>query len=157
MNPLQKCAVLARTLVALAAIAFAHNAAGADATSFQSRYPAGSINSIEKADAALSAATAAREQVEKNYLAGQSICMHKFFTASCLSKVDEDHRRKVADVHAVEIQANRYKRENHQADVDAQRAKDAQKRDADADSDAAAREHNRVVFLRKQSDSEHDA
>lgn len=77
----------------------------------ESRYPTGSIQSKEKANAALSAVKAAKQNAKKQFALEEAYCYrHEFFANDCR---DEALKRKQAankHFHAIEIEAKRFKR-----------------------------------------------
>lgn len=75
------------------------------------RYPAGSIRSVEEADAALSAAAAERTAIEARYQAEEQACHPKFFTTSCIDQAKERRRVALSALRPVEIEANTFKRQ----------------------------------------------
>ncbi len=71
-------------------------------------YPADSIQSSERADAAVKAATEARAGIEARYAAEQRACYPKFFTNACLNKATERRRLDLLLVRPIELEANSY-------------------------------------------------
>jgi hypothetical protein len=97
--------------------------------SVRTRYPAGSISSLEQADRALAEASAERNAVERRFAAEQGNCYTKFFATSCMDESRERRRKALADVRTVEIEANEFKRRERAAERDrevAQRIADSE-------------------------------
>lgn len=74
------------------------------------RYPAGSIASVEAADKALADVERERKLVDARYMQEQADCYPKFFTTACLDDAKERHRAASAQLRAVEVEANAFKR-----------------------------------------------
>jgi hypothetical protein len=81
-----------------------------DAAAFFSRYPAGSIQSVEQAITALGDVNTERDHVSENFLAAKDICLHKFFVSSCLDKAKDRKRKILKAIREVEVEANAYLR-----------------------------------------------
>ncbi len=77
---------------------------------FKSRY-AEVIQSEEQADQALAGAAKEKEAVEDRYVDQQRACYQKFFVSHCLGNAADEHRLDLKDVHAVEVRAKAYKRQ----------------------------------------------
>jgi len=116
-------------------------------------YPPGSITSMEKADAALAAASARRTLMDSDYLEGERACYKKFFANACIDEINIIKRNRKSDIDAVELEANRYKRLAHDAENRAEKAKKDAEKAANAAQDAATREQNRLAFEQKQADA----
>ena len=91
------------------------HAADADAAlpaapAWSTRYPAGSIQSVEIADAALLESGRERTAVEARYKADEHKCYSKFFATKCLDEAKERRRLALTRVRSVEIEANSFKR-----------------------------------------------
>ena len=145
--------------IAIALLCFAGRAVAQTSTSERlgNRFPAGSIDSIAKADAALAAAGAAKARVESDYKAAASVCLGTFLVNDCVEEARHARRTRLAGIEAVEVEANRYKRREHGDRLAAERAKLEAERKANAPSDARAREQNRAAFEKKQEDAKKDA
>lgn len=79
-------------------------------TDIASRYPKGSILSVQKADEALADAAAERRRIEESYLQIQAGCYDRFFTFACLGDAKELHRIASGALREVEVDARYYKR-----------------------------------------------
>jgi hypothetical protein len=103
-----------RALCWLAAIAWAWPHAayadGDDVAQFVSRYPKGSINSMEAADRALAEAEKARAVSDAQYEAEQRECYAKFFATACLDDAKERHHGESIGIRQVELEASAFKR-----------------------------------------------
>jgi colicin import membrane protein len=60
-----------------------------------------------------------RARAEARYAAGEQVCYTKFFTNNCLDKVREEHRVALANVRAIEIEAEHYQRKARADERDA--------------------------------------
>ncbi len=121
------------------------------------RFPAGSIDSIEKADAALAATSGQKARVEKDYKDAARACIAKILVNACVDEARAERRRRNADIDAVELEANRFKRHDRAARADADRAKRDADREANAPADAALRERNRKAYEDKQAEASRSA
>jgi colicin import membrane protein len=81
-------------------------------------YPAGSITSSVKADAALAAVDHFTTLSEARYIELQRVCYDKFFTTHCLDNAKDDHRVTLKAINKVEIEANRYQRQARADEAD---------------------------------------
>ncbi|CAN5462282.1 hypothetical protein BH11PSE11_BH11PSE11_03830 [soil metagenome] len=79
---------------------------------------AGSIQSIDDADQALSEAAKSRTEIEAQYLRDQRECQPKFFTTRCLDDAKERRRSAIAKIRTIEIDANSYKRRDRVVERD---------------------------------------
>lgn len=82
-------------------------------------YPAGSINSVQRADEALRDAKASREAIEQQYRSEQVECFKKFFISSCTNAAKERHRIARAETRQVEVEADYVKRRDRAEQRDA--------------------------------------
>ncbi|WP_147376768.1 hypothetical protein [Noviherbaspirillum saxi] len=101
----------------------------ADPNSVVSRFPAGSIKSIEMADTALADANRERAEIQARFAQEEQACHPKFFASSCVEDAKERRRRAQLKLRPVEIEANTFKR---QARVTARDEALATKRQKDA-------------------------
>ena len=106
-------------------------------------YPSGSIVSTVLADQALTEATAERNAIEARYLTEQAPCFARFFVTRCTDAARERRRIALAEVRAVEVEADYIKRRDRADERDkaiaertAQEAAEAPQRE----KDTAARE-----------------
>lgn len=74
------------------------------------RYPAGSIQSAETADAALEEVSRARSGVEASFAAEEQACYPKFFITSCVEQARERRRLALQPLRKIELEANTFKR-----------------------------------------------
>ena len=73
-------------------------------------YPAGSIDSVEKADLALQDAAIQRAAIEARFVAEEGRCQEKFFANACSDAAKESRRAALKLVRAIEIEADGYQR-----------------------------------------------
>jgi colicin import membrane protein len=69
-------------------------------------WPSGSIVTAELAAQALSDATARRTMIEQDYVRTQGVCFEQFFMTACNDRGKERRRIALAEVRAVEVEAN---------------------------------------------------
>jgi colicin import membrane protein len=69
------------------------------------------ISSTAQADAQLVAVARERASIEANFLERQRVCYARFFVNRCLDEAKEHHRTALAAQRALEVQADRYKRQ----------------------------------------------
>lgn len=77
--------------------------------------PAPALHSVAEAERALAQASKARAAAEAQYAASESVCATRFFVNHCLDDAKEKRRTGLAGLRAIEVEAERYKR---QASVD---------------------------------------
>lgn len=120
-----RCAPVRRTLwplVLAASVGLLHTPAvsaqpmaelanGAVSAAVLDRYPAGSINSMEAADAALVEINRARSEIDARFAAEEQACHPKFFTTSCIENAKERRRQESAPLRKIELEAEQYKRQ----------------------------------------------
>lgn len=121
MSFLKKC-LLAMLLACSAQAVLAEEVYADVESGLLSVHPAGSITSVDKADAALAAVDQFAASTEARFIDAQRVCYGKFFVQHCLDKAKDDHRVTVKAINQVEIEANRFKRQVR-ADDSAQRLK----------------------------------
>jgi colicin import membrane protein len=80
------------------------------------RYPAGSINSVEQADAALTDVARERREIDSRFASEEQACHPKFFATPCLDKAKERRREASMALRHVEIEAQAFKRRARVAD-----------------------------------------
>lgn len=117
----------------------------------RTQFPAGSIDSVAQADAALGATAGAKARVAKDYKAATRECVKTLLVNDCLDRARLLQQRRIADIDAVELEANRYKRRDHTDKLDADRAQRENERRVKAPADADQRAKNRKSFDDKQS------
>jgi colicin import membrane protein len=84
--------------------------------SFAARFPAGSIRSELLADQALAAAQKERADIEARYLAEQRACYERFFVTACMEAAKERHHATLEQVRPIEIEAEKFKRQQRVAE-----------------------------------------
>jgi colicin import membrane protein len=80
------------------------------------RYPAGAINSVEQADAALTDVARERREIDSRFAREEQACYPKFFATPCLDKAKERRREASMALRHVEIEAQAFKRRARVAD-----------------------------------------
>lgn len=121
--------------------------------SLQDHFAPGSIDSVDRANAALAAAAQERTKSDADFAVGKQTCYQKFLANACIDQLSADHRAREAEIRAVEVEAKRFKRSTHDAEIKAERSKKAQTAAQQAQADAALREQNRAAFAQKQADA----
>ncbi len=142
-------------LLATAGVARADSATDVDA--LRQRFPAGSIDSVDRADAALAATNGAKVRVEKDYKDAARACIAKVLVNACVDEARSERRRRNGDIDAVELEANRFKRRDRADRAEADRTKREADRAASAPADAAQRERNRKAYDDKQAEAARSA
>ncbi|WP_426338994.1 hypothetical protein ACN9MZ_21820 [Pseudoduganella sp. S-14] len=94
-------------------------------------------HSVEQADARLAQVKKDREAVEAEFNASEALCYDKFFVNSCIDKAKEQRRLRLAELRAVEVEANYFKRRNAVEARDRELEDRAQKDAAEAAYNAA--------------------
>ena len=77
-----------------------------------SHYPAGAINSVQMAQAALADVDSARHEAEQLFSVHRTACLEKFFTSSCLVDAKEERRVALSNIRKVEVEANAFLRKD---------------------------------------------
>jgi hypothetical protein len=101
-----------RALRALPAIAFAAlltACAGPDVVPRE--VPPPPVTSVAQADQQLAAVARERAAIEARFAERERVCYDKFFVNSCLDEAKERRRSALAAQRAIEVQANRFKRQ----------------------------------------------
>lgn len=129
----------------IAAACFAHAAVAQD-TATAVHYPAGSIRSAEAAESALAEVAKERVEVEQRFAAEGRTCYSKFFATNCMDEAKERRRKALAQLRAVEVEANAYNRQ----------ARAAEREQAQADR-RAMEETDRLERARRQQEKENAA
>lgn len=124
-----------------------------DTPPFNERFPSGTIDSVEHADAALAQSNLEREIIDDQYLDAQRGCYQKFFVSHCLEVAKERNRVAVKQVKEVEVEANAFKRKAKADDRDQVLADQRQKDEQDAIERAADQKAHEAAAARKLSDS----
>ena len=73
--------------------------------------PPPSVTSVAQADQQLAAVARERTAIEVRFAERERVCYDKFFVTSCLDEAKERHRSALAAQRAIEVQANRFKRQ----------------------------------------------
>ena len=144
--------------LALAAFGVAPAAAADPSTTpvLREQFPAGSIDSTPRADAALAATGSAKTALEKEYKAQALACAKEFLVNACLDRARVTRRTRLADVTAVELDAERYKRRERADRVEADRARRDVERTSHQAADDAQRAGNRATFDERQARTTRD-
>ncbi len=125
--------------------------------SLRERYPVSSIDSAERADAALSETNGAKGHVELEYRNQARDCMKTFTVNACLDGARALQRKRLAEIGSVELEANRFKRRDKADQLEADRRKREADRAANAPADSELRARNRKTFEAHQAQAAHDA
>lgn len=124
--------------------------------SLRAQFPSSTIDSVERADAALAATAGAKGQVEKGYKSDSRGCMTTFMVNDCLDKARELQRKRLSEIDGVELEANRFKRKDHADKLDADRARRESERVAGQKADTEQRSRNRQSYDEKQTRAKRD-
>ena len=142
-------ALSAIVFASLAVTAFAQTAP--EPGSLRERYPTSSIDSAERADAALAETNGAKAHVELEYRNQARDCMKGFTVNACLDGARALQRKRLADIDGVELEANRFKRRDKADRLDADRQKRDAEHAANAPADADQRARNRKSYEDRQA------
>jgi colicin import membrane protein len=151
------CATIASAAMIAIGLIDAHAQTALPADTLRQQFPAESIDSVQRADAALAATNGAKARVEKDYKAAARECVKKLLVNACLDEQRSLQRKRLADIDGVELEANRFKRRDRADHLEAERAKREADRAANAKADAELRAHNRKDFEDKQAQAKRDA
>ena len=112
--------ILSACLLFSAANAFAQNIneAGAAEQELATQFPAQSIDSVERARAALALVPVARAEIDRRIAYQRAKCYEEFFTSSCLNDLRDRERRANRAVRRVEVEANALLRRERAAERD---------------------------------------
>ena len=124
--------------------------------SLRARFPSSTIDSVERADAALAATAGAKGQVEKDYKADAQGCAKTFLVNDCMDGARELQRKRLDEITSVELEANRFKRKDRADRTEADRARRESERTANQKTDDAQRARNRENFDGKQAQAKRD-
>jgi hypothetical protein len=69
------------------------------------------VSSVAQADAQLAAVARERTAIEVRFAERERVCYDKFFVTGCLDEAKERHRSALAAQRAIEVQAERFKRQ----------------------------------------------
>lgn len=86
--------------------------------SLAERYPPGSIDTTERANAALSEIAAARSAVDTLYGEQRVACFGRFFSSSCLTDVRKRQRSAQTTIRKIEVESNAVLRREKAAERD---------------------------------------
>lgn len=142
------------TCVVIVPARAASSAAAVD--NLRQQFPVGSIDSVARADAALSETAGAKARVVKDYMATARECMKAILVNDCLDRARLLQQKRLADIDAVELDANRFKHRDHADKLDADRAQREAERQAKAPADADQRAKNRRTFDDRQGQAARD-
>ena len=81
-------------------------------------YPSGSIDTTDKAKAALDDVIEARLDVDRLYSNQRVACYDKFFATSCMNDVREKQRAAMSKIRKIEVEANAFLRKEKAAERD---------------------------------------
>lgn len=84
----------------------------ADSTTLLERYPAGSIQTVERANQALEDVKNERALTQEYFLDTKDDCLQKFFVSACLNKAKETKRQAKKIIRTVEVEANAFLRKD---------------------------------------------
>lgn len=144
--------ILNALLALIALVAVDANAQSApEPGSLRERYPASSIDSPERADAALTETNGAKGHVELEYRNQARDCMKTFTVNACLDNARALQRKRLAEIESVELEANRFKRRDKADRIEADRQKREADRAANAAADSDLRARNRKTFEERQA------
>jgi hypothetical protein len=128
--------IAAAVLAALAALAApAHAQSAGQQPPAAPRVP--ETRSVEQADAKLEQVARDRAAVNDEFAASERVCYAKFFVNNCLDKAKEKRRVALAELRAIEVEAQHFKRADSVAKRDADLAERARK-DAEDEAKRAA-------------------
>ncbi len=156
------CRVVARAIVLASSVgvcvgvAFAETETAPIPGSLRELFPPSSIQSTERADAALASTSGAKARVEKQFKVEARDC-NGFLVNRCLDEARQRQRERLGEIDAVELEANRYKRRDKADRIEAERARRETEREAGADADRAQRARNQKAFDDKQVQRQRDA
>jgi len=129
---------------------------GPELGSLRAQFPTASIDSVERADAALAATAGAKGKVEKDYKSDAQGCAKTFLVNDCLDRARELQRKRLDEITAVELEANRFKRKDRADRTEADRARREAERTGNQKTDDAQRARNRENFDSKQAQAKRD-
>ena len=137
--------------------AAAHAATPSSVDTLRQAFPAASIDTVPKADAALTATSGAKAQIDKEYKAAAQACLATVLVNDCIDRLRDQRRKRVADIDAIELEANRFKRRERSERIETDRAKREAERTAKAPADQKQREQNRQSFEERQAEAAKNA
>jgi colicin import membrane protein len=99
--------------------------------------PVAPTSTMQDASRKLAFVKLERARAEARFVAGEQLCYTTFFTNNCLDKVREEHRAALANVRAIEIEAEHFERKTRADERDASLLLSQQKFDQEQASLAA--------------------
>ena len=129
---------------------------GPELGSLRAQFPASSIESVQRADAALAATAGAKGKVQQDYKSDAQGCAKTFLVNDCLDRARELQRKRLDEISSVELEANRFKRKDHAERTGADRARREGERAANQKTDDAQRARSREKFAGKQAQARRD-
>lgn len=140
------CAMMVASLASLAGMAGVANEARAQgigqAPLLEPVVPR--THSVEQADAKLKEVEQARAAVTAEYAASEQVCNTRFFVNYCLDQAKEKRRVALSGLRAIEVEANRFKRQHAVEQRDRELAERLKKDDEELARRAAAPQPPRV-------------
>lgn len=130
-------------------------AAGPD--NFRERFPPSSIDSNEKADAALVATSGAKQRAESDYKAAARECLKKFTTNDCIEQARTLRHDRLSEIDAVQVEANRFRRRDKADRIEAERARREADRSANAQADTDLHARNSKKFDDRSEQAKREA
>lgn len=82
------------------------------------RYPAGSIATVDTADAALAEVARERALIEARFAADDQACQPRFFVTACIDEAKERRHQALKQLRPIEVEANSVKRQARVAERD---------------------------------------
>jgi hypothetical protein len=120
-------------------------------------FPAGSIHTVDQAQAALAAVLPARARQLKRRDQQRKACYRKFFAEQCLAQAREDDYQTTHRIDSVEQEAHDFERRNKAAIREKKRADKQAQEQANAARDQAEREKKRLGLERKVERNRNEA
>ncbi len=127
------------------------------AQTLRERFPASSIDSAAKAEAALAATNGAKVRVEAEYKTTARECLKKFLVNDCVDDARDVRRRRLADIDAVTVEANRFKRRDRDDRIETERKRREDERVANEKADGEQRARNRQAYADRQEQARREA
>lgn len=82
------------------------------------RYPAGSIDSMEKSEQALKEVAPQRAAIDALFANEQNECLQSFFVNACTDKAKQRHKIALKQVNSIEVEANAFQRKQRVVERD---------------------------------------
>jgi hypothetical protein len=80
------------------------------------QYPAGSVNAVASARAALLEVDVVRRAVEQRFAEGRATCLNKFFMTRCIDEAKDMRRAALHNIRKIEVEANAFLRKDKAAE-----------------------------------------